>query len=579
MLETGIPKVLWRTKQYNDQKLGEYRREEEVFSKDVDTNYDSMLGERQPSSKSFSFKRNVTDFGLSDAISDKKFTFEKANNNLLLNDQLPSANKFRQSSGLGGLLKYCDDMAPKKDYRYVDPQFYEYRLNGMTLERMVDNRRRMESDFQTQDGYNLVDDPEQYDPTSRAIDLRFNKDREPFQKAVVKLQSGFRGNRDRERTRGYNDIEIDDLETGLLQLKKEEISEEGKAKLKPLRDKVQNIIKVNTAARNERFKDLRDNEKADAFRAKSLKKDHFNTFKGLTDRRKKARAKGLEISVDDTPYMEKMVQSSNKNYELRSSQKKGGIISEEPEVKASAREPKRKQSFVKHPTEDEAQKTISKLVRSRIAKKKAKEELIEAGEIKKQALLTSSPTQKEKMRASAEKREKEAIEFKQQQVQTAKLRESTELQIKTFEALKEKLEKLNPKDLIPTHLFKDLRPVYALKGKGVGTKYKVQTVLKQLADWDSDINKTKNAIAEEKSKEAGAKKKEDELYKDPKTQKSMNILSAEDLLQTIPEKRDSKSRERKSQINPSAKDIPEIVSGRGGGSAMSGGYTQRSGRK
>ena len=175
MLETGIPNVLWRTEKMNNKLYGELQDDEHKFMRDVDTNYNPSLNERQPSDKPFAFKKEGSDFGLSDKISSMKFTFQNANNNLLLNEQLPNEQKFRRSGGIGGINSDFDSRAPKTDYTYVDPQFYEYRLNGMSIEKFVANKRMQEG------GVN----PETLDPTSRAIYQRFEEPKIQQKKDII----------------------------------------------------------------------------------------------------------------------------------------------------------------------------------------------------------------------------------------------------------------------------------------------------------------------------------------------------------------------------------------------------------
>ena len=68
MLETGIPNVLWRTEKMNNKLYGELQDDEHKFLRDVDTNYNPSLNERLPD-KPFPFKKEGSDFGLSDKIS------------------------------------------------------------------------------------------------------------------------------------------------------------------------------------------------------------------------------------------------------------------------------------------------------------------------------------------------------------------------------------------------------------------------------------------------------------------------------------------------------------------------------
>ena len=175
MLETGIPQCVWRGTKIMSRLYGEIEKEKDKFMDEPDTKYQSSLDERMPSTKTFSFK-NASDYNLSDRLSLKsQFTFKNADNNLLLNEQLPSEVKFRISSGINGVNTHFDSMAPPKDYRYTDPQFYKYRLDGMTQEKFMENQWRLQGeDIKTED----------LDPTSKVI----RQDKERVDNASNKIK-------------------------------------------------------------------------------------------------------------------------------------------------------------------------------------------------------------------------------------------------------------------------------------------------------------------------------------------------------------------------------------------------------
>ena len=151
MLSTEIPKTIWRGEQTRNKILGRVENEKDKFYKKPDTNYqaslDQMYGPNEV--KRLSFASAVNDHGENDMISDKKFTFKSVNDRLL--EQLPDDRAFKFSSGIKGINDYFDDMAPNKDYRYTDPQFYQYRLNGMTQQKIVESRWKSQGDPQHPD--------------------------------------------------------------------------------------------------------------------------------------------------------------------------------------------------------------------------------------------------------------------------------------------------------------------------------------------------------------------------------------------------------------------------------------------
>lgn len=286
MLETGIPNVLWRTEKMNNKLYGELQDDEHKFLRDVDTNYNPSLNERQPSDKPFAFKKEGSDFGLSDKISKMKFTFQNANNNLLLNEQLPSEHKFRRSGGIGGINSDFDSRAPKTDYRYVDPQFYEYRLNGMSIEKFVANKRMQEGDY--------FPNPDELDPTSRAINLRF--ERPIADKAVTAIQSRFRGKSTRD---DFNKVigSIDEDTQKLLQEKETEQNKNEKIEAKKALE-IGKKIEIQKAKKKEHFKKVRANLQAYEVKQQLKKRD---TKKEVLDKFKvkKANAQKLNKTRND----------------------------------------------------------------------------------------------------------------------------------------------------------------------------------------------------------------------------------------------------------------------------------------
>jgi hypothetical protein len=161
MLETGIPKSLWRGEKMREKLVGLFDKEKDKFMNKPDTKFQPSLEQKLPETKRFSFANKVSDFGLNDMISDKKFRFENVNNSILLGEQLPDDRPFKFSSGIKGINDHFDSMAPNKDYRYTDSQFYEYKLKDMTQQKIVETNWRVQGDS--------ITNPDDLDGYARAI--------------------------------------------------------------------------------------------------------------------------------------------------------------------------------------------------------------------------------------------------------------------------------------------------------------------------------------------------------------------------------------------------------------------------
>ena len=530
MLETGIPNVLWRTKKYNDKLYGEIQSDEKKFLQDVDTNYNPSLNERQPSDKKFTFKKEVSDFGLSDAISNMKFNFKSADNNLLLNDQLISENKFKRSGGLGGINSQFDSMAPKSDYRYVDPQYYEYRLNGMTIEKLVENKRGL-----PEQDYLIV--PDQLDPTSRAIELR-NPKREGYDKAATKIQSNFKGYTHRENMKGV-EFPTDKGAKKLLHLaadNNEGITESGRERLQDIKKEFDNKIEIQKARRKDYLKEKeRDTKirnftiKAQKNRAKELMANTFKTLKNNQVKSKRGKALGLNLEgIHQEP------SQPSHSYATRGN-------------KSQYEEQNKEQAQV------EAIKKIQKVARIRTAKKEAKVELEQAKVAQAENLKSASDEKRAKILASIEQRNKEAEEFKKGQEEAEKLRNNTEKQINTYKRLISDFEKMPVGEKVPKSYFKDLRPLFIMHKKSLGTQYKVGTMQAILEQWKENIESKENEINEHKQKQSEAKKKEDKIYAAKSgggAQKSSNIKTFDDIAEEIGEEKWAKPRSQRAVVQP-----------------------------
>ena len=161
MLSTEIPASVWRGSKMKEKLVGQYDKEKNNFLDTPDTNFQPSLDVMLPETKKFPYANKVSDFGLNDKISDKKFRFENVNNNILLGEQLPDDRPFKFSLGIKGVNDHFDSMAPNKDYRYTDPQFYQYRLNGMTQQKKIESRWRNPVGSEV--------NPEDLDATARAV--------------------------------------------------------------------------------------------------------------------------------------------------------------------------------------------------------------------------------------------------------------------------------------------------------------------------------------------------------------------------------------------------------------------------
>jgi len=161
MLETGIPKSLWRGDKMKEKLVGQFDKEKDKFMNKPDTKFQPSLDQKLPETKKFAYAKQVSDFGLNDMISDKKFRFENVNNNILLGEQLPDDRPFKFSLGIKGINDHFDSMAPNKDYRYTDPQFYEYKLKDMTQQKIAETNWRVQGD--------TITNPDDLDGYARAI--------------------------------------------------------------------------------------------------------------------------------------------------------------------------------------------------------------------------------------------------------------------------------------------------------------------------------------------------------------------------------------------------------------------------
>jgi hypothetical protein len=174
------------------------------FQKAPNTNFMSLLNKRVPPSKSFQIQKGK-DYGLSkDLIHGGQFHLENAGRtSKILNDRVLNKSSFKQSAGVPSLNKYFDKLAPKKmDYRYVDPQTYEYKLQGLTQEKLIRNKMREDGE-----AANNNKDINDLDATTK---FRKWREQDLTQNKVSKIQALGRGYLDRQNLKEGIKIAVSD---------------------------------------------------------------------------------------------------------------------------------------------------------------------------------------------------------------------------------------------------------------------------------------------------------------------------------------------------------------------------------
>jgi heterodisulfide reductase subunit C len=140
-----------------------------TFQKAPNTNFMSVLNKRFPTHQTFKIEKPL-DFGLKkDLLHKGQFQMENAGKtSKILNERVSNNSAFKQSTGVPSLNKYFNKIAPKNmDYRYVDPQTYEYKLKGMTQDKLILNKMREEGEKA-----NVNPDPDVLDLTSKFLSWR-----------------------------------------------------------------------------------------------------------------------------------------------------------------------------------------------------------------------------------------------------------------------------------------------------------------------------------------------------------------------------------------------------------------------
>ena len=176
------------------------------FQKAPNTNFMSSLNKRVPPSKSFQMQKGK-DYGLSkDLIHSGHFHLENAGrSSKILSNKIPSKSTFKQSAGVPSLNKYFNTLAPKKmDYRYTDPQTYEYKLQGLTQEKLIRNKMREDGE-----AANNNKDTNDLDATSKFLKWR----EQDVNNKASKLQGLARGYLERQNFKeGIELMNADDAE-------------------------------------------------------------------------------------------------------------------------------------------------------------------------------------------------------------------------------------------------------------------------------------------------------------------------------------------------------------------------------
>ena len=126
----------------------------------------SSLSDRAPKKDSFTMANNFGDFGLKEMLlNNQSFSIQSPLSELSLRDRLSTGNLSGNTTQKDKLYAHSVDdhfskIAPKDyDYRYVDPQYYQYKLQNQSLNKMAYNNARAEN----------ITDITQLDPTNRAV--------------------------------------------------------------------------------------------------------------------------------------------------------------------------------------------------------------------------------------------------------------------------------------------------------------------------------------------------------------------------------------------------------------------------
>ena len=173
--------------------LNDFQTQVHNFSDTPSSNFVGDLKSRYPTSKTFkSVKGN--DYGLSKDLIKSRTGHFSLNNDVksssFLNNKVPKTNTYTiNKNGIPTLNNSIfGKLQPKNmDYRYVDPQTYEYKLKGLTQQQLIRNKMREEGEKDT----SILD------PTSEFIKWR----EQDLNNKVAKIQALAKGNQVRQNLR------------------------------------------------------------------------------------------------------------------------------------------------------------------------------------------------------------------------------------------------------------------------------------------------------------------------------------------------------------------------------------------
>ena len=100
----------------------------------------------------FHFNHHPNDYGLNDKVTIKPFhvTYDPSFKNMFNNKSTPSnllKGKVELSSGTRRVIEMTDKMIPRIDHSYIDPQYYEHKLEGKSNKVLMLNEMSGGKDF------------------------------------------------------------------------------------------------------------------------------------------------------------------------------------------------------------------------------------------------------------------------------------------------------------------------------------------------------------------------------------------------------------------------------------------------
>ena len=172
--------------------LNDFQTQVKNFSNTPSSNFVGDLKSRYPTNATFkSVKGN--DYGLSKDLIKSHTGHFSLNNDIkssssFLNHKVPTTSTYAMNkTGIPTLNNsILGKLQPKNmDYRYVDPQTYEYKLKGLTQQQLIRNKMREEGEK----------DSSLLDPTSEFVKWREKE----LNNKVAKIQGLVKGNQTRRK--------------------------------------------------------------------------------------------------------------------------------------------------------------------------------------------------------------------------------------------------------------------------------------------------------------------------------------------------------------------------------------------